>query len=71
MEGFIPQLQEKIQEHTIDFPVYVLQIEGAEIILGAAWLATFSPHMTYSTMSLQFFHNGQFITLKGDQQCKP
>lgn len=72
VEGIIDELQVKNQGFTLKFPVYLLPIVGAEVILGAAWLATLGPHMMdYWTLSIQFYHDNQFITLKGEKQCGP
>lgn len=48
---------------------FLLPIAGAEIILGAAWLATLGAHIVdYSKLSIHIYHNGQFITLQGDKE---
>lgn len=45
---------------------------GADLILGAAWLATWGPHVAdYASLSLKFFHNGKFITFHGDKHVLP
>lgn len=55
VEGYIPQLQVTVQGNTLQLPVYVLPIEGAKLILGAAWLATLGPHMVdYQSKYIQF-----------------
>lgn len=69
MEGYINKLPVKVQGYTLRMSVFPLPIAGAEIILGAAWLATLGAHMVdYSTLSIQFYHNGQFVTLHGDKK---
>lgn len=69
VEGYINKLPVKVQGYTLRMSVFPLPIAGAEIILGAAWLATLGAHMVdYSTLSIQFYHNGQFVTLHGDKK---
>lgn len=48
------------------------QLRGAYIILGALWLATLGSHITdYSSLTIQFQYNNQFITQKGEKHMKP
>lgn len=50
----------------------LLPIVGADIILGANWLATLGPHIAdYSIRTLEFFYNKKLIILKGETQLKP
>lgn len=58
VEGLVSDLQVQIQTHKLTFPVYLLPIVGADIILGANWLATLGPHITdYKNRTLEFFYN--------------
>ncbi|KAF7838894.1 Ty3/gypsy retrotransposon protein [Senna tora] len=60
----IPML---IQGHEIQISAHVLDMTGADIILGAQWLATLGPHIAYySTATIKFYCAGQFITLHGE-----
>lgn len=53
VEGFIERLQVQVQGYLLHCPVYVLPIDGAELILGAAWLATLGLHLVdYNTLTL-------------------
>ncbi|MCH87636.1 hypothetical protein A2U01_0008513 [Trifolium medium] len=66
-EGLIQQLPLHIQGQEVKVPVYLLQISGADVILGSTWLATLGPHVAdYAALTLKFFQNGQFITLQGE-----
>lgn len=72
VEGSIEDLQVTIQGHQLQIPVYLLPIAGAELILGAAWLATLGPHMVdYQSKSIQFYCNQAFITLHGETHSGP
>lgn len=72
VEGVVNDLSMKIQSHTLNFSVFLSPIAGSEIILGGSWLATLGAHMVdYSTLSIQFYHNGQFITLHGEKNSTP
>ncbi|MCI17006.1 hypothetical protein A2U01_0038153, partial [Trifolium medium] len=67
-EGLIQQLPLNIQGQEVKVPVYLLQISGADVILGSTWLATLGPHVAdYAALTLKFFQNGQFITLQGER----
>ncbi|XP_057425934.1 uncharacterized protein LOC130719329 [Lotus japonicus] len=66
-EGLIRQIPLQVQGQELKVPVYLLQISGADIILGSTWLATLGPHVAdYAALSLKFFQNGHFITLQGE-----
>lgn len=72
VEGFIDEVHLQIQHQNIHFSAFVLPIEGVEIILGAAWLATLGTHLVdYSTMLLQFFYKGNFVALHGEHISSP
>ena len=72
VERAIDDLQAKVQGYTLKFLVYLLRIAGAEITLGAAWLATLGPHIVdYRALSFQFYHENQFITLHGGRDSGP
>lgn len=72
VEGKIDQLSIKIQECTLTLPVYLLPIAGAEVIIGAAWLAILGSHiMNCKTLSLQFYCDGKFVTLKEEKEFGP
>jgi hypothetical protein len=69
-EGFIEQLP--VQGQTITLPVYLLPISGADLVLGAAWLATLGPHIAdYSALSIKFYIDNHFVTLFGEKPSVP
>ncbi|KAF7802266.1 Transposon Ty3-I Gag-Pol polyprotein [Senna tora] len=52
------------KRHEIMISAHVLDVTRADVILGAQWLATLGPHIAdYSTATIKFYCNGQFITL--------
>jgi len=68
-EGLVKHLDVMVQGHSLKLPVYLLPISGADLVLGAAWLATLGPHIShYSKLTLKFYKGNQFVTLHGDQQ---
>jgi hypothetical protein len=71
-EGSISELCVAVQNHDIKVPVYLLPIVGADLILGATWLATLGPHVAdYQSLSIKFFDNGKYVTLKGERSQVP
>jgi len=65
-EGMVKALQVQIQGNLLNLPVYLLPVSGADLVLGAAWLATLGPHISdYSNLTLKFYLDGKFITLHG------
>jgi hypothetical protein len=71
-EGKIQQLPLQIQGNEIKVPFYLLQISGADVILGSTWLATLGPHVAdYAALTLKFFQHGQVITLHGETNLEP
>ena len=70
MEGLIGQLQVQVQGHLLQFPVNLLPIASADIVLGAAQLATLGPHIAdYNKLLLQFYQDNHFIALHGDKNA--
>ncbi|KAL4355499.1 hypothetical protein GQ457_06G031360 [Hibiscus cannabinus] len=60
-EGCVRDLQVHIQGTDICADFYVLPLEGTEMVLGVAWMATLGPvTMNFSTLQFQF-HQGENI----------
>ena len=71
-EGRVQDIQLQVQGHTFNVPVYLLPISGADLILGGAWLATIGLHLAdYQSLQIKFYHQGKFVTLRGDATLKP
>ncbi|WVZ06506.1 hypothetical protein V8G54_019852 [Vigna mungo] len=71
-EGLVMNLEVRIQGHFLTLPVYLLPVTRADLVLGAAWLATLGPHISdYSTLTLKFYLSNQFVTLHGEQTTLP
>lgn len=72
VEGRVEHLHVTVQKHDLEFIAYLLPVKGAEIILGAAWLAMLGPHIAdYSTRTIHFTHQSNLITLHGIHQYQP
>ena len=71
-EGLIQQLVITAQGNTLQLPVYLLPISGADLILGAKWLKTIGPHLAdYDALNLKFLHKGKLAKLQGDLDYLP
>ena len=71
-EGVVLDLQLNIQGHDIVLPVYLLPVTGADLVLGATWLATLGSHIAnYETMTFKLCLKGQFVTLYGNRKNVP
>ncbi|XP_019417272.1 PREDICTED: uncharacterized protein LOC109328313 [Lupinus angustifolius] len=71
-EGQVKQVQVMIQGHMLQLSAYLLPVTGADLILGAAWLATIGPHVSdYGALTIKFYLGDAFITLCGDRQSTP
>nr|KYP49955.1 hypothetical protein KK1_028266 [Cajanus cajan] len=72
VEGLIKRLEVTIQNHAIQLPAYLLPRSGADLVLGASWLATLGAHISdYSNLSLKFMLDDKFVTLMGEQTKLP
>ncbi|PNX92889.1 Ty3/gypsy retrotransposon protein [Trifolium pratense] len=71
-EGVIQKLPLEIQGHMLEVPVFLLPVAGADVILGASWLATLGPHVAdYASLTLKFFLRDKFVTLTGQAVTRP
>ncbi|WVY93439.1 hypothetical protein V8G54_032527 [Vigna mungo] len=61
-----PEVEIKIQEHTLTVNFYILPLRGADIVLGAPWLKSIGPVlMDYTQLRISFNHQDQPILLRG------
>jgi len=66
-EGIVRHLDVLIQGHRLKLSAYLLPITGADLVLGAAWLATLGPHISdYNTLTLKFYLDNKFVTFHGE-----
>lgn len=69
VEGKIDPFKISIQGCKLAFPVYLLPIAGAEVIMGASWLSMLGAHiMDYRNLSVQFYNEDKFVTLIGEKK---
>nr|KYP74492.1 Retrotransposable element Tf2 [Cajanus cajan] len=67
-EGKISNLQVQVQGQLLQLPVYLLSVSGADLVLGAAWLATLGPHIAdYSSLTIKFYKDKKLVTLRGEK----
>lgn len=58
-----------IQDTQFTIDLHVLQIAGANVVLGVQWLKSLGPILTdYNSLCMKFFHEGRLVELKGDKQ---
>ncbi|WVY94257.1 hypothetical protein V8G54_033345 [Vigna mungo] len=56
-----------IQGHKFLVDLFVLDMGGSDVVLGAHWLKHLGPIlMDYQALTMKFFHRNQLIELKGD-----
>ncbi|XP_058742588.1 uncharacterized protein LOC131615102 [Vicia villosa] len=71
-EGICNNVQILLQNKPFTLPFYLLPIEGADIVLGMAWLRTLGPiQADFSIPSLTFQHQNTPLTLTGDPNSTP
>nr|KYP43838.1 Retrotransposable element Tf2 [Cajanus cajan] len=59
----------QFQTHSFEVPLFVLPIEGADVVLGLAWLQTLGPvQADFSIPTFTFSHQGKQVTIAGDSQ---
>lgn len=65
-DGLCTDVPLTVAEHCFVVSLYVLPIQGADIVLGVQWLQTLGPFVSdYTIPSMQFYHNGVLVTLHG------
>ncbi|XP_058784315.1 uncharacterized protein LOC131659094 [Vicia villosa] len=71
-EGICNNVPITLQKELFHIPFYLLPIEGADVVLGMAWLRTLGPlQADFSIPSISFTHHENNITLKGDPTAHP
>ncbi|XP_058746621.1 uncharacterized protein LOC131619549 [Vicia villosa] len=71
-EGICNNVPITLQKELFHLPFYLLPIEGADVVLGMAWLRTLGPlQADFSIPSISFTHHNNLITLKGDPTAHP
>ncbi|XP_028208461.1 uncharacterized protein LOC114391685 [Glycine soja] len=65
-DGLCTDVPLTVVEHCFVVSLYVLPIQGVDIVLGVQWLQTLGPFVfDYIIPSMQFYHNGVLVTLHG------
>ncbi|MCH87339.1 hypothetical protein A2U01_0008207, partial [Trifolium medium] len=55
-------------DHTFNISLYVLPIQGADVVLGVQWLQTLGPFvLDFTIPSMQFYHNDSLLTITGSK----
>ncbi|XP_006582654.1 uncharacterized protein [Glycine max] len=67
-----PNTQLSIQSHSFSINFHLLQIRGADVVLGIEWLKQLGPITTdYTSFLMRFTHMGQEISLQADVATGP
>ncbi|XP_058784831.1 uncharacterized protein LOC131659692 [Vicia villosa] len=71
-EGICNDVKLTLQEKQFSLPFYLLPIEGADVVLGMAWLRTLGPiQADFSVPSITFNHENYPMTIQGDSFSSP
>ncbi|KAH9703219.1 hypothetical protein KPL70_011043 [Citrus sinensis] len=66
------QVALSMQGHVFYIDLYVLPIEGPDIVLGIQWLQLLGKvSHDYAALSMEFFYNGSPVFLRGDLSLSP
>ncbi|XP_061344653.1 uncharacterized protein LOC133290572 [Gastrolobium bilobum] len=63
-----------IQSHPFNVDLFVLELKGADIVLGVQWLSTLGPILTdYKALTMSFDFQGSKVSLQGEHllQAQP
>ncbi|XP_061347852.1 uncharacterized protein LOC133293322 [Gastrolobium bilobum] len=70
--AFCPAASLLLQSHVFVVDLYVLDLKGADVVLGVQWLATLGPIVTdYSKMTMTFQHLATTVILHGNSNIAP
>ncbi|OMO54256.1 Retrotransposon gag protein [Corchorus olitorius] len=71
-EGRVSDLSVTLQSHSFQLDLFLLDISGADLVLGIQWLAQLGPLLAdFSIPSISFVHKGSLITLLGQHLQPP
>ena len=71
-EGLVRNVKVQMKGHIIEVPIYLFPISGVYLIPGATWLVTLQWCLAnYDSLQIKFFHQGKFITLRGEASLRP
>lgn len=57
-----------VDQHFFTVPLYILPIQGADVVLGVQWLQNLGPFVyDFSVPSMQFYHNNQLLIITGSR----
>ncbi|OMO87973.1 Retroviral aspartyl protease [Corchorus olitorius] len=71
-EGQVSDLTVILQGHKFQMDFFLLDISGADLVLGIQWLAQLGPLLAdFSIPSISFVHNGALITFLGERLQQP
>ncbi|XP_058784061.1 uncharacterized protein LOC131658827 [Vicia villosa] len=71
-QGICNNVQITLQDKPFHLPFYLLPIEGADVVLGMAWLRTLGPiQADFSIPSITFTHQNTSLTLQADPSSHP
>ncbi|OMP09787.1 Retroviral aspartyl protease [Corchorus olitorius] len=64
--GRISDLNIELQQHQFTLDLFLLDIHGAEVVLGIQWLSQLGPIvMDFSGLTMTFLHGSELVTLSG------
>ncbi|OMO85913.1 Retroviral aspartyl protease [Corchorus olitorius] len=70
--GQMTDLRVGLQGYNFLLDLFLLEVRGADIILGIQWLSQLGPVLAdFADLTLTFLHEGSFITLAGHPKIKP
>jgi hypothetical protein len=66
--GLCNDVSVTVNKHTFNLSLYVLPIQGADVVLGVQWLQTLGPFVSDFTIpSMQFYHQDSLLTITGSK----
>ncbi|KAD4584729.1 hypothetical protein E3N88_22330 [Mikania micrantha] len=70
--GYCPEVTLCMAKHQFSFPLFILPIEGPDIVLEIAWLSSLGKIVAdFSVPSISFTHQGDYISLTGEPFSSP